>query len=281
VKNLRLDLSYLGSDYCGFQKLPGRVTVQGILERELEKITGQKVKIVGAGRTDRGVHAFGQVCNFLTDSRIDPPTFQRALNSLLPASLRVLQCSEVPLAFHARKDALAKRYLYVVETAAIRSPFLAPFAYHFPYLLQIDPMRDALRSLLGEQDFRTFAKASNYKGGTIRLIHRADVVSQLPSLYFLLEGSGFLQHMVRTIVGTVLEVGRGKRPVEGFVKALQAKDRTVAGPTIPPHGLFLLGVLYPNQAPNDPSPPYAFELEKILLSGISPKTGTKWIERNR
>lgn len=246
VKNLRLDLSYLGSGYYGFQKLPGRVTVQGTLEQELAKITGEKVKIIGAGRTDRGVHAFGQVCNFLTESRIDPPVLQRALNSLLPESLRVLQCTEVPLAFHARRDALAKSYLYVVETVAIGSPFLAPFTYHFPYPLQLAAMREALCSLLGEQDFRTFAKVGSYKGGTIRLLHRADVIARLPLLYFLLEGSGFLQHMVRTIVGTVLEVGRGKRTVEGFIQALRAKDRTVAGPTIPPHGLFLVGVLYPN-----------------------------------
>jgi tRNA pseudouridine38-40 synthase len=246
VKNLRLDLSYLGSDFCGFQKQPGRVTVQGTLEQELGKITGEKIKIVGAGRTDRGVHALGQVCNFLTESPINPLTLQRALNSLLPESLRVLRCAEVPLAFHARKDALAKSYLYAVETAAIGSPFLAPFSYHFPYPLQLAAMRDALRSLLGAQDFRTFAKTGSYNGGTIRLLRRADVIDRPPLLYFLLEGSGFLQHMVRTIVGTVLEVGRGKRTVEGFVHALQAKDRTVAGPTIPPHGLFLVGVLYPN-----------------------------------
>lgn len=244
MRNILLDLSYLGTYFFGFQKQKNALTVQGLLEKTLEDITGEKVKVVGSGRTDRGVHALSQICNFHTNSRLTPQEFEKALNSLLPPQIRVNRALEVDENFHSRICAKGKIYCYFVWTDRILPPFLLNFAFHFPFSLDSERMRASLHEIKGKHDFSSFAKAGSFKGNPLREIKRAELVEDPPLLCFLFEGSGFLQHMVRAIVGTILEVGRGKFHPGKISEILKSKDRRFAGPTVPPEGLFLVKVLY-------------------------------------
>jgi tRNA pseudouridine38-40 synthase len=244
MRNILLEVSYLGNSFYGFQKQKGPLTVQGLLESTLSRITGEKIKVVGAGSTDRGVHAFAQICNFYTHSYLSPEKLKDALNALLPPEIRVNRAEEVDQDFHARKSSKGKVYIYFVWTEEIMSPFLLKFVYHYPYPLDYELMSKALSIIKGEHDFSSFAKAGSYKGEALRLIKRAELIDKSPLLCFLIEGSGFLQHMVRTIVGTVLEVGRGKFDPNFMAEILKRKDRSTAGPTVPACGLYLVKVIY-------------------------------------
>lgn len=244
MRNILLDLSYLGTQFYGFQKQKNAFTVQGLLEKTLEEITGEKVKVIGSGRTDRGVHALSQICNFHTNSKLAPGAFKRALNSLLPPQIRVNRVVEVEESFHSRISAKGKIYCYFVWIEEILPPFLLSFVYHFPFVLDCERMRKSLKEIEGEHDFTSFAKAGSFKGSPKREIKRVGLVEDFPLLGFVFEGSGFLQHMVRAIVGTVLEVGRGRLEPEKISGILKGKDRRFAGPTVPPEGLYLVKVLY-------------------------------------
>jgi len=244
MRNILLEIAYFGGVFYGFQRQKEHQTVQGLLEHTLSEITGEKIMVVGAGRTDRGVHAFAQICNFYTASELPAEKIRDALNALLPQELRVNRAEEVPLDFHARKKSRGKIYTYLVWNGDVMSPFLLNFAYYYPYLLDLAKMRKALEQLSGEQDFRSFAKVGVYKRGTKRTLYRAAIVDDKPLLIFILAGSGFLQHMARIIVGTILEIGRGKIEPNQIQSILQEASRSAAGPTAPSCGLYLVSVIY-------------------------------------
>lgn len=246
MRNVLLEISYLGTAFYGFQKQRHHPSVQGLLEEKIGFLLGEEVKVVGAGRTDRGVHAFAQICNFTTQSKMSVEEIKNALNALLPPELRVLNAQEVVERFHARLHARGKIYAYFVWNEEIMIPFLLDFAYHYPYPLDLALMESGLSSLLGEHDFRSFAKAGIYPGGTVRCLRRAKITVRPPLLCFIFEGSGFLQHMIRAIIGTLLEIGRGKLNPRAVEEILTQKDRRFAGPTVPPWGLYLVKVLYDN-----------------------------------
>jgi tRNA pseudouridine38-40 synthase len=261
MHNYLLRLSYLGTPFYGWQKQPGKSTVQGCLERCLNQITGESVKVMGAGRTDRGVHALGQACNVHLSSGISAAQLQRGLNALLPNEVRVWSVSEQAPAFDARRDALGKAYLFVIWNDALMSPFLLGRAVFEPQPFDLGQVRAATAHLEGEHDFRAFAKAGLRKGGTVRKLWRAEWLGQPPLVALLLEGNGFLQHMVRCLAGTLLDIGRGRREAAYLIKLLEGAERSAAGPTLPAEGLYLVRVQYPEERP--PQPPWDLPLWPI------------------
>jgi tRNA pseudouridine38-40 synthase len=269
MRNIRLVIAYDGTDFHGWQRQPDAPTVQGCLEAGLEKIVGGQAHIWGSGRTDAGVHALNQVANFKTDCRIPCENLVKALNDVLPPTVRIKEAREVSDTFHARYDARAKTYCYRILQAPICSPFLWRFVDHHPYPLDRRRMAVAARRLVGEHDFSSFAGVVR-EGSALRLclkqpgaqrapllrhegtpsmvrrIYRSRILwrPRTSMLIYEVSGSGFLPHMVRNIVGTLLEVGRGKLTPEDVVRILEARDRSLAGPTAPPQGLCLMQVEY-------------------------------------
>ena len=245
MPTFRIVLEYDGTEFQGWQvQRQGERTVQGALEAALLQVTGTAVAVVGAGRTDAGVHAEGQVASCRVETRLDPATLQRALNAVLPHDVAVQELSRVPDAFHARRDALGKLYVYRVWNAASRSPLRERTALWVPDRLDLAAMRQALGTLVGTHDFASFQAAGSKPGPTVRRLDRADLEADGGTLRVALEGSGFLRHMVRNVVGTLLEVGRGRRRADSMAALLAARDRTQAGATAPAHGLTLVRVRY-------------------------------------
>jgi tRNA pseudouridine38-40 synthase len=249
MRNIRLDVEYDGSRYHGWQYQPNAKTIQEVIEEATDKITSQRSRIIGAGRTDAGVHAHGQVANFYTESTLDVHSFQRALNSLLPSDIVIKRVMDVPLSFHARRDALKKRYEYWILNSPIPSAFYHRYCWGIRFPLDAEKMKAASQSLLGEHDFSSF-RASDCECGTsaIRTISHIDIEA-FPSdmVRFGFEANGFLKSMVRTLVGTLVEVGRGRIKETEIVSILQAKDRKRASMTAPAHALFLEWILYPTE----------------------------------
>ncbi len=300
MRNIRLLVAYDGTDFQGWQRQPSAPTVQSCLETTIEKIVGEQVKVVGSGRTDAGVHALNQVANFKTNSPIPCEGLRKALNDLLPPTVRVKQADEVSEAFHARFDARSKTYRYRILQTAICSPFIWRFVYHHPYPLDRKRMAEAVRLIEGEHDFTSFAGVANVGAqgrrpgadavrpyvqpigaqveGAVRELslqvaegvnadgeddseastspHRPDkMIRKIISsrllwrprasiLIYEVRGSGFLHHMVRNIVGTLMEVGREKLVPQDMARILEARDRSPAGPTAPARGLCLVKVEY-------------------------------------
>ncbi len=263
MRNLRLQIAYDGTDFCGWQYQPEKPTIQGCLEDTLERtLSGEPVHLVGSGRTDAGVHAAGQVANFRTTNPIPCENLRKALNDSLPPTIRILQVSEAPLNFHARYDAQAKTYRYRILQAPVCPPFLSRFVYHEPCPLDHRRMAEAAKLIEGEHDFTSFAasdarSARNKDTGTgiparpqsqsnIRRIFSSYFFWRPQTKLFTYEvcADGFLQHMVRNIVGTLLLVGRGRLSPEEIRNILNARDRSRAGPTAPAQGLWLIRVRY-------------------------------------
>jgi tRNA pseudouridine38-40 synthase len=258
VRNLKLILSYDGADFAGWQVQPGLTTVQGTLASAIGRLTGENVLPQGSGRTDAGVHALAQVSTFVTASPIPPENWLRALNDILPASVRVLEAAEAAPGFHARKSARAKTYRYRIHREAICPPFLARYVWHYPYLLDESLMSAAAAVVEGEHDFTSFAAVDpervermaaasgeeNGKTTNIRTIFSSAWAREGEDLIYTVRGSGFLHHMVRNLVGTFLLVGKGTVSRDKLRRILEAKERTAAGPTAPASGLYLVGVEY-------------------------------------
>jgi tRNA pseudouridine38-40 synthase len=250
VRNLKITLAYDGSDYYGWQVQPDRETVQGTLAAAIERVTGSKVLPQASGRTDAGVHALAQVASCQLNSGVPTENLSRALNHVLPAAIRVTEAVEVAPDFHARKSARAKTYCYRIYRGQICPPFLARYVCHFPYSLQEEPMRDAATVVLGEHDFTSFAAVDPERGreeagwSNVRTMYSSEWTRQGEEFVYTLKGSGFLQHMVRNFVGTFLLVGKGTLDCGGVKRILVARDRSLAGPTAPACGLYLVSVEY-------------------------------------
>lgn len=244
MRNIKLILCYDGTEFHGWQRQPSLRTVQEVLEEAIERLTGVRPTTTASGRTDAGVHAMGQVVHFLTASRHEPETFVRALNAMLPRDLRILDAAEMPQAFHATLDARSKRYRYTIDNARIASPFQLRYSWHVPKPLDAGAMGRAGASLLGRHDFRSFETDWPNRMSSVRTIFDVAVARDGDLVTIEVEADGFLYNMVRSIAGTLVLVGQGKRPESWVADVLAAQDRVEAGPTAPPQGLFLLTVRY-------------------------------------
>ena len=250
MRNLKLILTYDGSDFAGWQVQPDVATVQGALASAVARITGETVLPQGSGRTDAGVHALAQVATFATESSVPTANFAKALNDILPASIRVLEVEEAAADFHARRSALAKTYRYRIYRAAICPPFLARYVWHYPYPLQEEAMARAARRVEGEHDFTSFAAVDPERGrdgapvSNLRRIFSSSWQLEGDEFIYTVRGSGFLHHMVRNLVGTFILVGKGTLQPEDITRILGARDRSVAGATAPASGLYLVEVEY-------------------------------------
>ena len=247
MRNIKIVLEYNGSMFFGFQKQPGRPTIQEVLEKALSGFFDRKMKIAAAsGRTDTGVHAEGQVVNFKTSSAHKLWQIQKGLNALLPPPVVVKEIEEVTPDFHARYSVRSKTYEYRIWNHPCRSPLIAGRAFHVPYALNISSMRKAAKIFTGKHDFRSFTSVSAIKKGSscVRTIKRFQIKKQGHLILMHVEANGFLYHMIRNMVGTLLEVGRGKRKAENIETILKAKDRRLAGMTAPSEGLTLMRVTY-------------------------------------
>lgn len=252
LRKFKVTLAYDGSEYHGWQVQEGEASVQETVEKVLGEILGHEVRVAASGRTDAGVHAFGQVVSFEFASAIPEEGLLKAMNSKLPPDISVREVCEVGPDFHARYRATAKTYLYFVDTAEIMSPFLVRYALHLPGDLDVGAMDRAARMLQGEHDFRSFMGSGSKVRTTKRRILESRVFSKGSQVFFFIRGSGFLRHMVRNIVGTLILVGRGKMAPEEMARVLGLKDRTKAGPTAPPQGLYLVSVEYAAEGPGFP-----------------------------
>ena len=259
MRNLKLILSYDGSEFSGWQVQPDATTVQGTLASAIGRITGEKVLPQGSGRTDAGVHALGQVVTFVTESSVPTENFVKALNDILPASVRVLEVAEAAPDFHARHSAQAKTYRYRIYRGSICPPFLARYVWHFPYPLDEGAMQRAAGLVVGEHDFTSFAAVDperavnslNHEGrertpasSNVRRIFSSTWERREEEFVYTVRGNGFLHHMVRDLLGTFILVGKRTLQVDDVTRILEARNRSAAGATAPANGLYLVAVEY-------------------------------------
>ena len=245
MRNIRLLIEYDGTNYRGWQVQPKGQTVQGMIEEKLTVITGETIHLIGSGRTDAGAHAFGQVAHFKTKSHLSRSSIQRALNSLLPPDIVIRRADEVEDDFHARKKSISKIYQYRILNQNLRSVFHRMYAWYIPQKLDFKEMKEATRWLTGEHDFSSFRSVGSPTRTAVRKVVRTEWKRSRDGLIrFEIEANGFLKQMVRAIVGTLVEVGKGKISSEEFRRILESQDRNMAGPTAPAHGLFLKEVKY-------------------------------------
>jgi tRNA pseudouridine38-40 synthase len=237
-------VAYDGTEYSGFQRQANAPTVQEALEAALAQITQEAVTVLAAGRTDAGVHATGQTVAFDTAWRHGLDDLWRALNAILPADIAFLQIEEAAPDFHPRYDARSRRYRYTVYNAPVRWPLALRYSLHVAAALDVAEMTQAAQLLVGEHDFAAFGQPPKPGGTTVRRVLAAEWGIDTPQLYFDIEANAFLYRMVRSIVGTLLQVGRGEMEVEEFAAVLASCDRDRAGPTAPSHGLCLVEVKY-------------------------------------
>ncbi len=243
--NIKLVLAYDGKHYHGWQRQKSESTIQSVIEEKIQVMVGDPVNVVASGRTDAGVHALNQVCNFITRSNIDPEAIRKGLNSLLPHDILVKDAKYVPLEFHARYSAKSKIYDYRVLNQGYPDIFLRHYVWHIRPPLDIKEIKRCLPLLLGTHDFSSFKSSGSENTNPVRSITRAEIHGpEHGRLYFIVEADGFLRHMVRNMVGTLAEVGLGKINFRDFGKILEAKDRRSAGIKAPPQGLFLVNVRY-------------------------------------
>ncbi len=244
-RSLKLTLAYDGTAYAGWQVQPDRVTLQGVLEAAWRKITGEAVRVTASGRTDAGVHAWGQVVSLSTASDLPPAVLRKALNAQLPRDIVVREICEAPPDFHAIRDALGKKYRYVIHDSPIRDVFARRYCWHYPQRLDEQAMQRAAAALVGQHDFCSFQSTGAPRETTVRTVKELRVWrGEDGKLSIEIEADGFLYNMVRAIVGTLVEVGRGAEPESYPQRVLEAKHRAAGGPTAPAEGLFLVQVDY-------------------------------------
>ncbi|MDP2753641.1 MAG: tRNA pseudouridine(38-40) synthase TruA [Nitrospirota bacterium] len=255
MKKFKLLLEYDGTAYQGWQVQENRLTIQGVIEDRIFKITGEQSRVIGASRTDAGVHALGQVAAFRTESRFDPETIKKALNALLPQDIRVLDASEVDDSFNPRDSAVKKSYFYIIANQRESSAFLYRYAWLVQQQLNLKSMIDAAQILIGEHDFSSFRGTGSSTKNPVREVFSLSI-ERFEKLDFMtasldgkfiklrIEANGFLRHMVRNIVGTLVEIGRGRFTADRIQEILESRDRKLAGPTAPARGLSLERIVY-------------------------------------
>lgn len=251
-RTFRGTVSYEGTDFAGWQVQPGRRTVQATVEDALAGVLGERVPVLAAGRTDAGVHALGQALSFRAATAIPPRGILAAVNAALPEDVALLSLDHAPDDFHATRDALRKIYRYEVQVSRLRDPLRRRTAHRVPGLKSAAAMGRAAAVLVGTRDFRSFRTnpgPERKDETTVRTLFRAEVRRRGDTVLFEFEGDGFLHHMVRNLVGTLLQVGRGAWQEERVGEALAARDRSAAGPTAPARGLTMVAVLYPGDDP--------------------------------
>lgn len=250
MRNVKLVLAYDGSEFSGWQIQPDAPTIQGTLASAIGRVTGEKVLPQGSGRTDAGVHALGQVASFSTESPIPAANLAKALNDILPGSIRILEAADAPADFHARKSARRKTYRYRIYRGATCPPFLARYVWHYPYPLKESAMAEAAAFMVGQHDFTSFAAVDPECGqeergaNNIRKMFCSQWQREGDEFLYEVIGSGFLHHMVRNLVGTFILVGKGTLRPSDIERILQARNRSAAGATAPASGLFLVSVEY-------------------------------------
>jgi tRNA pseudouridine38-40 synthase len=246
MPTFRLTLEYDGTDFAGWQsQAQGERTVQATLAAALAEIAGRPVRVTGAGRTDAGVHAEGQVAAAALETRLDPATLLRAANAHLPRDVAVVACALAADGFDPRREATGKLYRYAIWNAPVASPLRRRRFHHVPAPLDLAAMKEGAAQLAGRHDFACFQAAGSGVTGTVRTLARVDLAGQAGGEILLsLEGDGFLRHMARNVAGTLIEIGAGRRPPGSLPELLASRDRTLAGPTAPAHGLTLVRVDY-------------------------------------
>ena len=244
MRNIKLTIEYDGTNYHGWQIQPNAITIQAVIQDALEKITKTQTQIIGAGRTDAGVHAAGQVANFYTRSQMSSISFQKALNANLPRDIVVIGAEEVSPDFHARFSAVSRTYRYTILNRAYPSALLRNNAYFFPEPIDVQDADIACRSLIGTRDFSSFQRSGSERINPICEIYECWCWQEEDLVYFGIEADAFLRGMVRAIVGTILKLYNKEDRVNQLHKILDAQDRSGAGASVPPHGLSLLGVKY-------------------------------------
>ena len=245
MRNVRILVAYDGSKFFGWQRQDGFDSVQQRIEEALHGLAGERVIVQGSGRTDTGVHALGQVAHFHVDTRLEDDRLRHALNANLPEAIRVRRLETCAPDFHARFDAIGKRYLYLVATSRFQPPFARELVHWNHEPLDLARMRAAAGLLAGKHDFKAFGNTGSPRKTTVRTLRALRILAHQRGFGVLAEADGFLYNMVRTLVGTLIEVGRGRFEPEQVREALETGERTLAGPTAPACGLYLLRVRYP------------------------------------
>ncbi len=245
MRRIRLVVAYDGTNYCGWQIQPNGITIEEVLNRELSRITGEKIQVIGASRTDSGVHALGNVAVFDTESRIPPERFSYALNQRLPEDIVAARSEEVPQDWHPRyQDKIRKTYEYHIYNAKTPDPLKRKYTTFVSFSLDIGKMREAAEYLVGEHDFASFCNIRTNALNTVRTVEEASIVKDGADITVRVRGDGFLYNMVRIIAGTLIRVGRGFYAPERVKEILEEKERTAAGVTAPPNGLVLVRIEY-------------------------------------
>ncbi len=256
MRNVRAEIAYDGALFHGWQRQEGFASVQGAIEDALSSLLGQASTVHGSGRTDTGVHALRQVANFHVETRLEDDRLRHALNAHVTKGIVIRELETCRDDFHARFDAVGKRYLFLTLTSRFRPPIGRKYAHWTSAALDLQKMRSAARRLIGTHDFRAFGNSGSERKTTVRKVSALRLIAHRDRFAFVIEGTGFLYNMVRTIAGTLIYVGRGKLEPSAIDRALATGDRTAAGPTAPACGLYLLRVLYdePVFADGEPGP---------------------------
>lgn len=244
MKNIRLTIEYDGKDFNGWQKQPNKLNIQGEIERAIEEITGEKVDLIASGRTDAGVHALAQMANFKTNSNLPVEKYPIALNTKLKKSIRIQKAEEVEEDFHSRYHCKQKTYRYVINNSEQGSSIYRNLEYFVPNKLNVEKMQEAVKYFEGEHDFKAFKASGTSSKSSVRIIYKAKIEKQGDRIIIELTGNGFLYNMVRIIAGTLVDVGLGKIGPDEIPEIIENGERSRAGKTLPPQGLYLVKVEY-------------------------------------
>ena len=244
MRNIKLTIEYDGKDFDGWQKQQNKLNIQGEIERAIQSITGEEVNLIASGRTDAGVHALAQVANFKTNSNLPIEKFAVAINSKLKKTIRIQKAEEVEERFHSRYNCKKKTYRYIINNTKQGSAIYRNLEYYMPMKLDVQKMKDAIKYFEGEHDFKGFKSSGTSSKSSVRTIYKTSIECKGGRIIIELTGNGFLYNMVRIIAGTLVDVGIGKIEPEEILKIIESKDRTRAGKTLPPYGLYLVKVEY-------------------------------------
>ena len=244
MRNIKLTIEYDGKDFNGWQKQPTKLNIQGTIEQAIKQITGEEVQLNASGRTDAGVHAFGQVANFKTNSQIPIEKFAIAINSRLKRSIVIKKAEEVDERFHSRLNCKKKTYRYVINNSPEGTAIYRNLETHIQQKLDVKKMQEAVKYLEGEHDFKAFKASGTSSKSSVRTIYKAEVYKEGDRVFIELTGNGFLYNMVRIIAGTLVDVGIGKIKPDEIPGIIKMQKRENAGKTLPPNGLYLLRVMY-------------------------------------